>query len=426
MSSESVNIAEKQLIVEVLELYKGFPCLWDSSHELYCNKDARSQALQIILDKWKTGYPQATTEEVKKKLEHLRAAYRRERKKVESSKSTGAGLGDVYTPSLWYYPYLTFLHEKTMPVSQGIDNIQGTPDSDSEEPVTKKVKSSTKRQNELYKKQEELIQSAAELIKDSNSQDTSADAFGRSVSFQLKELPKVQRCIAEKIIGELLFYAKLGELTLDTSINFKKNIHTATQYSYYTHPYRSHIYPHHAFPSSTSPQYSQTSQSPKYSHTSSEQSQPSQSPQHSINLNKNLHTGTQSSYHTHPYRNHLYQQHSLPSSPSPQYIQQPSPSPQYSQPSPSPQYIQQPSPSPQYSQPSPAPSPQQSTPSLPQTPADSITLHSADTHLSQVLLPADTLLELTPSGETQHNEPDTRGSVIWMFLGAQENNFKNS
>lgn len=60
---EAVNITEKRLIVEVLELYKDFPCLWDSSHDLYCNKDARSQALEIILEKWKTGYPLATIED---------------------------------------------------------------------------------------------------------------------------------------------------------------------------------------------------------------------------------------------------------------------------------------------------------------------------------------------------------------------------
>lgn len=79
---EAVNITEKQLILEIIQIYKDFPCLWDSSHELYCNKDARNQALEIILEKWKTGYPHATIEDVKKKIEHLRAAYRRERKKV--------------------------------------------------------------------------------------------------------------------------------------------------------------------------------------------------------------------------------------------------------------------------------------------------------------------------------------------------------
>lgn len=79
---EAVNITEKKLILEIIQIYKDFPCLWDSSHELYCNKDARNQALEIILEKWKTGYPHATIEDVKKKIEHLRAAYRRERKKV--------------------------------------------------------------------------------------------------------------------------------------------------------------------------------------------------------------------------------------------------------------------------------------------------------------------------------------------------------
>ncbi|XP_063895454.1 DNA translocase FtsK-like [Helicoverpa armigera] len=352
---EAVNITEKRLIVEVLELYKDFPCLWDSSHDLYCNKDARSQAWEIILQNGKrvTHVPPQRTS--RKKIEHLRAAYRRERNKVEASKSTGAGSKDVHTPSLWYYPYLTFLHEKTIPISEGIDR---------QEPVTKKEKPTNKQLNSLYKKQEELIQSATQLIKESSShEDTSADAFGRSVSFQLKELPKLQRYIAEKMIGELLFYAKLEELFLDTSINLNKNIHTGTQ-SYDTQPHSSHLYQQHSLPSSSCLQYSQPSPSPQYP-------QPSPSPQ--------------------------YPQ----PSPSPQYSQ-PSPS-QYSQTSQSPKYSQR-SQSPKHSQTSPKPLSsshylqhssslcQQSTPSLPRTPADTITIHSADPHsqsLSPVLLPND-------------------------------------
>lgn len=289
-----------------------------------------------------------------------------------------------------------------------------------------------------------MILSAKQLIKESSShEDTSADAFGRSVSCQLKELPKLQRCIVEKMIGELLFYAKLGELSLDASIKLNKNMHTGTQ-PYYTPPYRSHLYQQLSSPS---PQYSQTSQSPKYM-------QLSQSPQY------------------------------LQPSPSPQYLQ-PSPSPQYSQtsqspkytqPSPSPKHSQQSqlpkrtqqspspihshhSPSPKYTEPSPSPrnsrhssltkhtqpirSPQhsssssphylqhdeslsqQSTSSVPQTPADSITIYSADPQAqylpySQVLSPTDTLSELTPSEATQFNMTQTvfrgQGEELQDFL----------
>ncbi|VVC94594.1 unnamed protein product [Leptidea sinapis] len=43
-------LKEREVLVDVLALYKYFPCLWDTSHELYCNRDARNQALQILRD----------------------------------------------------------------------------------------------------------------------------------------------------------------------------------------------------------------------------------------------------------------------------------------------------------------------------------------------------------------------------------------
>ncbi|CAF4891444.1 unnamed protein product [Pieris macdunnoughi] len=41
---------------------------------------------------------------------------------VEKSISSGAGTEDIYTPSLWYYQYFTFLHAKQNPAVQGVDN----------------------------------------------------------------------------------------------------------------------------------------------------------------------------------------------------------------------------------------------------------------------------------------------------------------
>lgn len=42
---------------------------------------------------------------------------------VQDSKRTGAGLKDIYVPSLWYFEYLTFLNEKENSNISGSDTI---------------------------------------------------------------------------------------------------------------------------------------------------------------------------------------------------------------------------------------------------------------------------------------------------------------
>lgn len=51
--------------------------------------------------------------------------------------------------------------------------------------------------------------------------DASAAAFGRSVGAQLHHLSKMQRCIAEKLISDIIYHGKMEQLSLDTSINVK-------------------------------------------------------------------------------------------------------------------------------------------------------------------------------------------------------------
>ncbi|KAH9645935.1 hypothetical protein HF086_011397 [Spodoptera exigua] len=51
----------------------------------------------------------ATIENVKKKINSLRAGFRKEHKKVQDRKKTGSGTDQVYVPKLWYYSQLEFL-----------------------------------------------------------------------------------------------------------------------------------------------------------------------------------------------------------------------------------------------------------------------------------------------------------------------------
>lgn len=75
-------MSEKKLLTEFLLLYKEFPCLWDNRQVLYTNKEARDQAYEVLLEKYKQIQEDANIMDVKKKIEHMRCCYRREHKKV--------------------------------------------------------------------------------------------------------------------------------------------------------------------------------------------------------------------------------------------------------------------------------------------------------------------------------------------------------
>ncbi|KAJ2953078.1 hypothetical protein O0L34_g639 [Tuta absoluta] len=64
-----------------------------------------------MLKSWRKLEPKANLECMRKKLNNWRAAYRRERKKIEESLTTASEPDEYHKPNLWYYDYLTFLHD---------------------------------------------------------------------------------------------------------------------------------------------------------------------------------------------------------------------------------------------------------------------------------------------------------------------------
>ncbi|KAL4708045.1 hypothetical protein ACJJTC_013456 [Scirpophaga incertulas] len=92
------------------------------------NEELDMRSLLKILAKIK---PRATVEDVKKKINSLRSNYRRELKKIVTSKRSGAGTNEVYVPKSWTFKYLTFLQNTEKPVSE----ISNTEESDDSNPI---------------------------------------------------------------------------------------------------------------------------------------------------------------------------------------------------------------------------------------------------------------------------------------------------
>lgn len=91
----------KELLTDFIELYREKPCLWKIKDSSYVNKNMKREAyddlVKFLINKNFT----VTIADVKKKIQNLRNAFRKERKKIEDSLRSGSGTEDVYTPTLW-------------------------------------------------------------------------------------------------------------------------------------------------------------------------------------------------------------------------------------------------------------------------------------------------------------------------------------
>ncbi|KAL4720761.1 hypothetical protein ACJJTC_013839 [Scirpophaga incertulas] len=121
------NFPEEEFILSL----ETMPELWDKKCIDYTNKYKRRTGYEKLLKILAKIKPRATVEDVKKKINSLRSNYRRELKKIVTSKRSGAGTNEVYVPKSWTFKYLTFLQNTEKPVSE----ISNTEESDDSNPI---------------------------------------------------------------------------------------------------------------------------------------------------------------------------------------------------------------------------------------------------------------------------------------------------
>uniref|UniRef100_W8BT15 Zinc finger protein 287 n=1 Tax=Ceratitis capitata TaxID=7213 RepID=W8BT15_CERCA len=91
--------AKKKFVIELIEVYRNLPSLWDTNSEVYFDRKLKKQQYEILLQKYKEKYPNATKDKVKGKIQALRANFRREIKLMSAS---GAS-------TLYYFDAMKFL-----------------------------------------------------------------------------------------------------------------------------------------------------------------------------------------------------------------------------------------------------------------------------------------------------------------------------
>lgn len=107
-----LRIQSREFITEFINVFRENPCLWKTSLIEYKIKSVKQSAYHKLLEISRKYEPQTSIDDVKKKIQSLRASHRKERRKVKDSLRTGSGIDEIYVPKLWYYTELDFLDDQ--------------------------------------------------------------------------------------------------------------------------------------------------------------------------------------------------------------------------------------------------------------------------------------------------------------------------
>nr|CAH7760233.1 unnamed protein product [Callosobruchus chinensis] len=119
----------KDMITEFIEIYRSHPALWKVKSKEYVNRNLKKLGYDALVQFYRKVDPNADRDIVSKKIQSMRGSFRKELKKFEKFKRSGASSDDQYVPSLWYFDLLMFTREHET-ATESFDNI--VDDSDRE------------------------------------------------------------------------------------------------------------------------------------------------------------------------------------------------------------------------------------------------------------------------------------------------------
>ncbi|XP_023288150.1 uncharacterized protein LOC105696010 [Orussus abietinus] len=231
--------------IHFIKKMKDYPCLWNPSSKDKKNRNRIKDAFKSIAEEMKVDVMS-----LKKKKENLFQTYRNYKRKINRSKVSGSRVQDVYKPVWSLYSLLDdFLHDVYAPKKSynllAIPLIESPESQDSFIPVTPIISSvsshagSSERQHTSTpvlrsrpgkRLNSELTDESFRTVTDNLKRPDVEDRFdiyGKYVGMKLRDLPKQQRILAERIINETLFLADLGSLTLSHSVLSSNFVNTA-------------------------------------------------------------------------------------------------------------------------------------------------------------------------------------------------------
>uniref|UniRef100_A0A2A4JLJ7 MADF domain-containing protein n=1 Tax=Heliothis virescens TaxID=7102 RepID=A0A2A4JLJ7_HELVI len=234
-------MASREWLEEFITMYRNEPCLWQIKSKAYRDQRERDKSYSKLVEKLKEIDKNADEEAVKKKINCIRTTYKKQLRRVEASIKSGDER--IYSPKLWYYPLLQFLHDEDRPRTRRSDTEDDH--SDYEDPIDV-IKQAPKAEIFIYPEEagpeststlkrrastvpasnaairepkkrnlDSFNKSRTETVRDSlPAHNDRFDIFGANVAAKLRDLSKRQRIFAENLINETLFEAEMDNLTV--------------------------------------------------------------------------------------------------------------------------------------------------------------------------------------------------------------------
>lgn len=109
------SVEEKKFLLEVIEVYRSLPALWDHGSKDYSNRTKKNEQYEELLKKYQEKYPEADRKALVKKINSLRTNFRKELRRIKNSERSGAGADEVVEPTLWYFDEMKFLSDLEQP-----------------------------------------------------------------------------------------------------------------------------------------------------------------------------------------------------------------------------------------------------------------------------------------------------------------------
>ena len=111
-------------IIDFLDIFRNFECLWNTSHPHYCNHNAREGNLKKLIKELDVaGLEIADVEALKKKIKNIKDSSRFEVSKVEKSTKSGMGAEEVHAPKLAWFQQANSFWSKVVSERESSSNL---------------------------------------------------------------------------------------------------------------------------------------------------------------------------------------------------------------------------------------------------------------------------------------------------------------